>query len=93
MTGARMFAVFWVRLFVGFIRLYQLTISRVLPPVCRFYPSCSQYTVVALGRFGPLKGSWLAFRRIIRCHPFNPGGLDPVPEREGPAFFEPRGRP
>ncbi len=60
------------------IRLYQQTISRVLPPSCRFYPSCSQYAYEAIDRYGMLKGGWMALGRLSRCHPFNPGGYDPV---------------
>jgi putative membrane protein insertion efficiency factor len=61
------------------IRLYQRLISPVLGPHCRFAPTCSQYAVEALQAHGPLRGSWLAVRRISRCHPWNPGGHDPVP--------------
>jgi putative membrane protein insertion efficiency factor len=61
------------------IRLYQNTFSRVLPPSCRFQPSCSQYGYEAIDKYGLLKGSWLAVKRIARCHPLNPGGYDPVP--------------
>ncbi|MCD6351815.1 MAG: membrane protein insertion efficiency factor YidD [Armatimonadetes bacterium] len=64
----------------GIIWVYQRTISRVLPPTCRFQPSCSEYARVALLRHGVLWGTWLALRRIVRCHPFSPGGWDPVPE-------------
>ncbi|MCL2036014.1 MAG: membrane protein insertion efficiency factor YidD [Oscillospiraceae bacterium] len=66
-------------LFILPIRLYQLTLSRILPPMCRFTPSCSQYAITAYERFGVVKGSYLALRRILRCHPFNEGGYDPVP--------------
>ena len=61
------------------IRAYQLVISPVLGPRCRFYPSCSSYAVEALRTHGPLRGTWLASRRLLRCHPWNDGGLDPVP--------------
>ncbi|MDB5985689.1 MAG: hypothetical protein JWR16_742 [Nevskia sp.] len=65
---------------IGLVRLYQVTISAWLPPRCRFYPSCSTYAIQALERHGAGRGSWLAARRICRCHPLNRGGLDPVPE-------------
>jgi putative membrane protein insertion efficiency factor len=61
------------------VRLYQVTIGPVLPPSCRFYPSCSVYALGALAKYGLLKGSYLSARRLMRCHPFNPGGVDPVP--------------
>jgi putative membrane protein insertion efficiency factor len=67
------------QLVLAMIRLYQNTISKVLPPSCRFYPSCSQYGYEAVNKYGVLKGGWLAVRRLARCHPFNPGGYDPVP--------------
>ena len=63
----------------GLIRLYQWTLSPLLGPTCRFYPSCSNYALEALQRYGFLRGSWLAVRRIGRCHPWHPGGIDPVP--------------
>lgn len=70
----------WPRRAAGLlIRGYQLTISRALPPSCRFTPSCSQYTLEAVQKYGVLKGSWLGGRRLLRCHPWNPGGFDPVP--------------
>jgi len=61
------------------VRLYQLFISPLLHPACRFEPSCSHYAIQALQKYGFFKGSWLATKRIARCHPFNPGGYDPVP--------------
>jgi uncharacterized protein len=61
------------------IRGYQVLVSPLLPPSCRFSPSCSQYALEAIGRHGALKGSCLAARRLARCHPFHPGGFDPVP--------------
>jgi putative membrane protein insertion efficiency factor len=67
------------RTLVGLIRGYQKFISPGLPPACRFYPSCSQYAIEAIARHGALRGSWLAARRLARCHPFHPGGVDPVP--------------
>ena len=67
------------RLLMGLIRLYQATISRVVPSSCRFYPSCSQYGYEAIQKYGALRGSWMAVKRIGRCHPFHPGGYDPVP--------------
>jgi uncharacterized protein len=64
---------------LGLIRLYQMTLSKALPPSCRFEPSCSRYTYQAIERYGFFRGSWLGFKRILRCNPFNPGGYDPVP--------------
>ena len=61
------------------VRLYQVGLSPMLPASCRYYPSCSAYAVEALERHGALRGGWLALRRIGRCHPFRPGGFDPVP--------------
>lgn len=62
------------------IRFYQSCISPRYPACCRFRPTCSQYAVLAIEKFGVLKGSWLAFKRILRCNPLNPGGYDPVPD-------------
>jgi uncharacterized protein len=73
------------RLVVLPIRFYQRCISPLLPPTCRFSPTCSQYAVEALLGHGILGGGWLALRRIARCHPFHAGGYDPVPPgRHGP---------
>lgn len=66
---------------VFLIRFYQLAISPLLPPSCRFYPSCSAYGLGAVRRFGPIRGTWLAVCRVGRCHPWNPGGVDHVPLR------------
>jgi len=68
-------------LLIGCVRFYQWTISPWLGPRCRFDPTCSEYTVAAIRRFGPLRGSWLGFRRILRCHPWGATGYDPVPEK------------
>ncbi len=69
---------------LGFlVRGYQLAISPLLPPSCRFYPSCSNYALEALQVHGAARGSWLAAKRICRCHPWNPGGHDPVPPADG----------
>ncbi|MCS6959216.1 MAG: membrane protein insertion efficiency factor YidD [Pseudanabaenaceae cyanobacterium SKYGB_i_bin29] len=62
------------------IRFYRLFISPLLGPNCRYTPTCSQYALTAIDRFGVWRGSWLAIKRILRCHPFHPGGYDPVPE-------------
>lgn len=72
------------------IRLYQNTISRLLPPSCRFYPSCSRYAYESIERFGVFQGGWLAAKRLARCHPFNPGGYDPVPERAAKQAGQPK---
>jgi putative membrane protein insertion efficiency factor len=61
------------------IRGWQRFVSAWMPPVCRFYPSCSKYTAEAIRVWGPWRGSWMGARRICRCHPFHPGGFDPVP--------------
>lgn len=62
------------------IRIYQWTLSPLLGNACRFHPSCSEYTLQAVKRFGVLRGGWMGIRRIVRCNPFVEGGYDPVPE-------------
>jgi uncharacterized protein len=65
------------------IRIYQWTVSPLLGPSCRYYPSCSHYGLEAINRFGVLRGGWLTLKRIGRCHPWHPGGFDPVPPLGG----------
>ena len=67
------------QLFILLVRAYQVVLGPLLPPACRYYPSCSVYAIEALQRHGALRGGWLALRRIGRCNPFRPGGYDPVP--------------
>ncbi len=67
------------KLLILLARLWQLGPSRILPPTCRFQPSCSAYAITALKRYGALRGSWLAGRRLLRCHPWGGSGHDPVP--------------
>lgn len=66
---------------IALIRTYQIALSPLLGPRCRFHPSCSHYALEAIQRFGAGRGSWLAVKRLSRCHPLNAGGHDPVPER------------
>ncbi|MBF0194610.1 MAG: membrane protein insertion efficiency factor YidD [Magnetococcales bacterium] len=66
---------------LAIIKCYRYCISPMLPRSCRFYPSCSEYAAEAVTDYGALKGSWLAMRRLAKCHPFHPGGVDPVPEK------------
>jgi putative membrane protein insertion efficiency factor len=68
------------RLLISVVRFYQKAISPHLPASCRYHPTCSQYALTALTRFGALRGSWMAIKRILRCNPFSRGGYDPVPE-------------
>jgi hypothetical protein len=65
--------------FIWLVRGYQLFISPFIPPSCRFHPTCSHYAIEALQKHGAIHGLWLAIRRIARCHPWHPGGQDPVP--------------
>ncbi len=67
------------RLLILCIRFYKIFISPLKPPTCRFYPTCSAYAIEAIQKKGPVKGTWLAIKRIAKCHPFHPGGYDPVP--------------
>ncbi len=68
-------------LVIQMIKGYRLLISPLFPPSCRFTPTCSQYALEAVDRFGAIQGSWLALKRVLRCHPWHPGGYDPVPPR------------
>ena len=70
------------RLVLGLIRLYQLLLSPLLGANCRFEPTCSVYATEAIKRYGVIKGGYLSFRRLIKCHPFHEGGYDPVPKRD-----------
>jgi len=70
---------FFSLIFIGPIKIYQILISPLLGPSCRFTPTCSQYTIEAIQKHGPFKGGWLGFRRILRCHPWGGCGHDPVP--------------
>lgn len=67
------------RVGIVLIRGYQRFLSPIIPPSCRFTPSCSQYALEAVARYGLIRGTWLGGRRLLRCHPFHPGGFDPVP--------------
>ncbi|NOX37894.1 MAG: membrane protein insertion efficiency factor YidD [Calditrichaeota bacterium] len=67
-------------LFIYLIKFYRLAISPFFPPSCRFYPSCSEYAQEAILKHGAIRGGWLSIKRIAKCHPFHPGGIDPVPE-------------
>lgn len=67
-------------IFLAIIKLYRLTLSKILPPCCRFTPTCSEYGITAIRRFGAIKGGYLTFWRIFRCNPFGKFGFDPVPD-------------
>lgn len=73
---------FMKNVLISFIRFYQKHISPKLPPMCKYYPTCSEYGIIAIERFGVLKGSLLTLWRIIRCSPLTAGGYDPVPEKK-----------
>ncbi|MGX4669349.1 membrane protein insertion efficiency factor YidD [Cerasibacillus sp. JNUCC 74] len=69
-------------IFIGLIKFYRVAISPIKPPTCRFYPTCSEYGLEAYRRFGFFKGTYLTVKRISKCHPFHPGGIDLVPEKK-----------
>lgn len=70
-------------LFITLIKFYKYFISPILGTRCRFYPTCSSYSLEAIQKHGALKGSFLTFRRLLKCHPFHEGGIDPVPDKIG----------
>ena len=72
------------KIIITLIRFYQLALSPLKQPTCRFSPTCSQYSIEAIERFGVIKGTYLSVRRILKCHPFHEGGYDPVPEKWKP---------
>lgn len=72
------------RLLIAALRFYKRWISPMLGPRCRFHPTCSEYAMQAVARYGAGRGAWLAARRVLRCHPLNPGGHDPVPDHPRP---------
>ncbi|WP_066057587.1 membrane protein insertion efficiency factor YidD [Robertmurraya korlensis] len=70
------------KVMIAFIRFYQVALSPLKPPSCRFYPTCSHYGLEAIEKFGPIKGGYLTIKRLLKCHPFHPGGFDYVPEKK-----------
>lgn len=62
------------------LKMYKRALSPLLPPACRYYPTCSEYTMQAVSRYGAMRGLWMGLKRLSRCHPFHAGGLDPVPQ-------------
>ena len=71
------------KILILLIRVYRFLISPVLGNHCRFHPSCSSYALTAIEQYGALRGCWMGLRRLLRCHPWHPGGFDPVPDRNG----------
>jgi putative membrane protein insertion efficiency factor len=69
----------FTRMMLAIIRFYRRGISPLTPPSCRFTPTCSAYAEEAIGRYGAMRGGWMALRRLLKCHPFGPSGYDPVP--------------
>lgn len=67
------------RIVLGLLRFYKRAVSPALPPSCRYVPSCSEYMAQAVERYGAATGVWMGVKRVLRCHPFHPGGYDPVP--------------
>ena len=67
------------RIFILLIKFYRMFISPLKPPSCRYIPTCSQYALIAIEKYGAVRGGWMAVKRILRCHPFHKGGYDPVP--------------
>ncbi len=78
-TSLRIFRRILALPFIALIRFYQVCISPLLPPACRYTPTCSQYALEAFRKYGPFKGGWLTLRRLLRCHPWGGSGYDPVP--------------
>ncbi|MBR6408540.1 MAG: membrane protein insertion efficiency factor YidD [Clostridia bacterium] len=70
------------KIFIILIRFYRKFISPMFPPSCRYYPTCSEYAMTAIERFGAIKGGWMAIKRICRCNPYHEGGYDPVPQKD-----------
>lgn len=78
MYKGNLFSEMFGKLLVMLVRIYQIFISPLTAPSCRFYPTCSEYAITAVKRYGPFKGTYMGIRRILRCNPWNPGGYDPV---------------
>lgn len=78
-TIIKFFGTILSKIMIALIRGYQIFISPLFPPTCRFYPTCSTYFIQALKKYGPIKGTYLGVKRILKCHPGHPGGYDPLP--------------